>query len=65
MFYTYQILRARLAPLNKLKLPPSFITDRSKAVALLWFSVACFDVRVSVMFHLMFVHYTFWFGLVC
>ena len=22
-------------------------------------SVACFDVRVSVMFHLMFVHYTF------
>ena len=26
----------------------------------LWFSVACFcGVRVSVMFHLMFVHYTF------
>ena len=23
------------------------------------FSVACFSVRVSVMFHLMFVHYTF------
>ena len=24
----------------------------------MWFSVACFGVRVSVMFHLMFVHYT-------
>ena len=30
--------------------------DRSKAVVLLWFYVACFGVRVSVMFHLMFVH---------
>ena len=34
------------------------LTDRSKAVVLMWFSVACFGVRVSVMFHLMFVHYT-------
>ena len=25
----------------------------------MWFSVACFGVRVSVMFHLMFVHNTF------
>ena len=25
---------------------------------MMWFSVACFGVRVSVMFHLMFVHYT-------
>ena len=25
----------------------------------MWFSVACFGVRVSVMFHLIFVHYTF------
>ena len=33
--------------------------DRSKAVVLLWFSVACCGVRVSVMFHLMLVHYTF------
>ena len=24
-----------------------------------WFSVACFGVRVSMIFHLMFVHYTF------
>ena len=25
----------------------------------MWFSVACFGVRVSVMFHLIFFHYTF------
>ena len=46
----------------KLIKPPSpqeFVTDRSKAVVLTWFSVACFGVRVSVMFHLMFAHYTF------
>ena len=39
--------------------PPEFVTDRSKAVVMTWFSVACFGVRVSVIFHLMFVHYTF------
>ena len=39
--------------------PQEFVTDRSKAVVLTWFSVACFGVRVSVMFHLRFVHYTF------
>ena len=39
--------------------PQEFVTDRSKAVVLTWFSVACFGVRVSVIFHLMFVHYTF------
>ena len=39
--------------------PQEFVTDRSKAVVLTWLSVACFDVRVSEMFHLMFVHYTF------
>ena len=32
------------------------INGRSKAVALLWFSVACFGVRVSWTFHLMCVH---------
>ena len=33
------------------------MTDRSKAVFILWFSVACFGVRVSVTFHFnMFVH---------
>ena len=36
-----------------------FVTDRSKAMVLMWFFVACFGVSVSVMFHLMFVHYTF------
>ena len=35
--------------------PQEFVTDRSKAVVLTWFSIACFGVRVSVMFHLMFV----------
>ena len=35
------------------------ITDRSNAVVPMWFSVACFGVRVSVMLYLMFVHYTF------
>ena len=39
--------------------PSNFVTDHSKAVVLMWFSVACFGVRVSVMFQLMFVHYTF------
>ena len=39
--------------------PQLFITDRSKAVVLLWFSVACFGVGVSVTFHLMCVHIIF------
>ena len=38
--------------------PQEFVTDRSNAVVLTWFSVACYDVRDSVMSHLMFVHYT-------
>ena len=50
-------LRAKKTSLSPL--PQEFVTDRSKAVGLTWFSVACFGVRVSVMFHLMFVHYTF------
>ena len=32
------------------------ITDRSKAVRLLWFSVACLGVRVSVTVRLTFVN---------
>ena len=28
-----------------------FITDRSKAMVLMWFSVACFGVRVLMMFY--------------
>ena len=44
---------------EKLVLAPQlFSTDRSNSVVLMWFSVACFGVRVSVMFPLMFVHYT-------
>ena len=33
--------------------------DRSNAVVMLWFSVACFGVRVSVTFHLMCVNIIF------
>ena len=39
--------------------PQQLISYRSKAVVLMWYSVACFGVRVSVMFHLMFVQYNF------
>ena len=35
------------------------MNDRSKAVVLLWFSVARFGVRVSVTFHLMCVYIIF------
>ena len=45
--------------LNTLK---TSITNRSKAIILLWFSVTCFSVfgvRVSVTFHLMCVHIIF------
>ena len=44
----------------KLVYPPPphklFITGHSKAVFLLWFYVAVFGVRVSVTFHLTFLH---------
>ena len=36
-----------------------FITDRSKAVVLMWSLLDVLVARVSVMFHFMFVHYTF------
>ena len=41
------------------KNPSKFITDRSKAVVLLWFSVVRFGVRVSVTFHLTCVYIGF------
>ena len=41
---------------ERVKFAKYFITDRSNAVVLLWFYVACFGVRVSVTFHLMCVH---------
>ena len=61
MSVPHQLRRVRLRAKKLVKAPPpkEFVTDRSKAVVLTWFSVACFGVRVSVMFHLMFVHYTF------
>ena len=43
---------------HKTSLSPQVIHNRSKAVVLMRFSVACFGVRVSVLFHPMFVHYT-------
>ena len=56
-FVPLQKLRARLVPQIMFKPPPqSFITDRSKAVVLVRFSVACFGVRVSVTFHVMYVY---------
>ena len=45
--------KTRLSPLTQ-----EFVTDRSKAVVRMWFCVSCFGVRVSMIFHLMFVHYT-------
>ena len=61
MSVPHQLRRVRLHAKNSLSPPPhqEFVTDRSKAVVLTWFSVACFGFRVSVIFHLMFVHYTF------
>ena len=43
----------------------SYNLCRSGAVVLLWFSVARFGVRVSVVFHLACVHIVFWFGFGC
>ena len=54
-FVPLQKLRVRLAPENMFNPRPSN-SDRLKAVVLLWFSFACFGVRVSVTFHLMCVH---------
>ena len=58
MSVPHQLRRVRLRAKKTSLSPQEFVTVRSKAVALTWFSVACFGVRVSVMFHLMFVHYT-------
>ena len=55
-FVPLQELRVMLTPYNWFK-PP--ITDRSKAIVLLWLSVTCFGVRVSVPFHLTCVHIIF------
>ena len=36
-----------------------FVSSLKFETNTMWFSVACFGVRASVMFHLIFVHYTF------
>ena len=51
---TSKVTKFQQAPSNLL---------RSKAVVMLWFSVACFCVRVSVTFHLTCVHILVPFGL--
>ena len=35
------------------------LTDHSKAVVLMWSLLPVLESRVSVMFHIIFVHYTF------
>ena len=61
MFCTFSETEGEVGPVKQVKAPPPpvIITDRSKAVVLLWFSVACFGVRVSVTFLLMFVYIIF------
>ena len=60
MSVPHQLRRRGCAHKTSLSPPPQeFATDRFKAVVLTWLSVACFGVRVSGMFHLMLVHYTF------
>ena len=59
MSVPHQLRRVRLRTKKTSLGPQEFVTDRSKALVLTWLSVACFGVRVSVMFHLMIVHYTF------
>ena len=56
---TTSATEGEVARIKLFKLSKEFVTDRSKAVVLTWFSVACVGVRVSVMFHRIFVHYTF------
>ena len=51
----YHISYGESGCVHKTSLSPPGITDRSNAVVLTWFSVACVGVRVSMMFHLMFV----------
>ena len=60
MFCTTSETEGEVVYVKLVEVPPQeFITDRSKAVVLLWISVACFGVRVSVTFHLTCVHFIF------
>ena len=56
MFCTTSETEGEVVHVKLVKASHKFITDRSKEIALLWFSVAFFDVRVSVTFHLTCVH---------
>ena len=47
-FEPLQQLKARLGPLNRFKIPVTYITDRSKALLLTWFSMLLVLVSVSV-----------------
>ena len=56
MFYTTSETESEEVVLNPI---PVKITDRSKVVVLLWSSVVCFGLKVSVTFHLMCVSISF------
>ena len=55
--YLYNMVIASKS--TEFKPPRLFVTDHTKEVVLMWFSVACLGVSYSVMFHLILVHYTF------
>ena len=56
----YHFRNGRCGCARKTSLSPQlFITDRSTAVVLFWFSVAGLGIRDSVTFHLTCVHITF------
>ena len=59
MFCTTSETEGEVVHVKLVEVLQLFITDRSKAVVLLWFSVACFGVKVSVTFHLTCVHIIF------
>ena len=59
MFCTTSETEGEVGAVKHVVAPQLFITDLSKAVVLLWFSVACFGVRVSMTYHFMCVHIIF------
>ena len=58
MFCSISETEGKVRHLNQFK-PSAIPYKRSRTVALLWLSVACFGVRVSVTFHLTYVHFIF------
>ena len=59
MFCTTSKTEDEVGAVKLVLAPQLFITDLSKAVVLLWFSVTCLGVRVSVTFHFTCVHIIF------